>query len=113
MQTRLFSWKGGPCRPLHKIKQRKKQMKLYIGNLAFNTKEQEVREMLEQYGELESFDWITDRYTGKARGFCFAEMNNSDADTLIKAMNGKDFGGRVIKINEARAKSSRKKRRSW
>ncbi len=88
-------------------------MKLYIGNLAFNTKEQEVRQMLEQYGELESFDWITDRYTGKARGFCFAEMNNSDADTLIKAMNGKDFGGRLIKINEARAKSSRKKRRSW
>jgi len=88
-------------------------MKLYIGNLAFNAKEQEVKQMLEQYGKLESFDWITDRYTGKARGFCFAEMNNSDADTAIKTLNGKEFGGRVLKINEARAKSARKKRRSW
>jgi len=90
-----------------------KTMKLYIGNLAFNTKEQEVKQMLEQYGELESFDWITDRYTGKARGFCFAEMDNSDADSAIKALNGKELGGRILKINEARARKSRKKRRSW
>ncbi len=88
-------------------------MKLYIGNLAFNTTEDEVKKMLGEYGEIRSFDWITDRYTGKARGFCFAEMDNRDADTAIKALNGKEFGGRTLKINEARAKSSRKKRRSW
>lgn len=88
-------------------------MKLYIGNLAFNTTEKEVRAMLEEFGELESFDWITDRYTGKPRGFCFAEMNNSDADSAIKALNGKEFGGRALKINEARSKKSGRRRRSW
>ena len=89
-------------------------MKLYIGNLPFSASETEVRDMLEQYGSLDSFDWITDRYTGKARGFCFAEMNNSSADAAIKALNGKDMGGRSLKVNEAKPQKDRnRRRRSW
>ena len=88
-------------------------MKLYIGNLSFNTTETEVREMLEQYGTLNSFNWITDRDSGKPRGFCFAEMDNADADAAIKALNGKEYAGRDLKVNEARARNDRRKRRSW
>ncbi|HID96967.1 MAG TPA: RNA-binding protein [Thermodesulfobacteriaceae bacterium] len=88
-------------------------MKLYIGNLPFSISETEIREMLEEYGTLQSFDWITDRDTGRPRGFCFAEMDNSEADTAIKALNGKDLGGRNLKINEARARNDRRKKRSW
>ncbi len=88
-------------------------MKLYIGNLPFSTGEKEVRELLEQYGTLDSFSWITDRDTGRPRGFCFAEMNNAEADAAIKALNGKDFGGRDLKVNEAKARDKRHRRRSW
>ncbi len=89
-------------------------MKLYIGNLAYNVAEEDVRTMLEKYGSLESFDWITDRYTGKSRGFCFAEMDNSSADKAIKALNGKEFHGRILKINQARqGKKDRRKKRYW
>jgi RNA recognition motif-containing protein len=87
-------------------------MKLYIGNLPFNATEEKIREMLEQYGTLQSFNWITDRDTGKPRGFCFAEMDNADADTAIKSLNGKDFGGRNLKVNEAKPRDDRRKRRS-
>jgi len=89
-------------------------MKLYIGNLSFSSTETEVREMLEQYGPLTSFSWITDRDTGRPRGFCFAEMDNADADAAIKALNGKELGGRNLKVNEARARTERRNtRRSW
>jgi RNA recognition motif-containing protein len=88
-------------------------MKLYIGNLPFNTTEADVHKMLEQYGAIESFNWITDRDTGRPRGFCFAEMDNADADAAIKALNGKDLNGRSLKINEARARNERRKKRSW
>ena len=88
-------------------------MKLYIGNLPFSTTETEVREMIEQYGTVESFNWITDRDTGRPRGFCFAEMDNADADAAIKALNSKDFGGRNLKVNEARPRNDRRRKRSW
>jgi len=88
-------------------------MKLYIGNLPFNTTEAEVHKMLEQFGPIESFNWITDRDTGRPRGFCFAEMDNADADAAIKALNGKDLDGRSLKVNEARARNDRRKKRSW
>ncbi len=87
-------------------------MKLYIGNLSFNSTETEVRALLEQYGQLQSFDWITDRETGRSRGFCFAEMDNADADSAIKGLNGTEFGGRTIKVNEARPNNKRR-RQSW
>ncbi len=87
-------------------------MKLYIGNLSYNVQESDVREMLEKFGPIDSFDWLTDKLTGKCRGFCFAEMNNSDADSAIKSLNGKEFHGRILKINEARAKKN-KRRRGW
>jgi RNA recognition motif-containing protein len=88
-------------------------MKLYIGNLPFSATEEKIREMLEQYGTLQSFNWITDRDTGKPRGFCFAEMDNADADAAIKSLNGKDFGGRNLKVNEAKPRNDRRKKRSW
>ena len=88
-------------------------MKLYIGNLPFNATESQVRELLEQYGTLHSFNWITERETGRPRGFCFAEMDNADADAAIKALNGKDLGGRNLKVNEARARNTSRRRRFW
>ncbi len=86
-------------------------MKLYIGNLPFSSTESEVRSLLEGYGELQSFDWLTDRETGRCRGFCFAEMDNSIADTVIKDLNGKDFGGRALKVNVARPRQQRRRER--
>jgi len=87
-------------------------MKLYIGNLPFSASESEVRTLLEEYGELQSFDWLTDRETGRGRGFCFAEMDNSAADAAIKGLNGKEFGGRALKINKARPRQPRR-RQNW
>ena len=87
-------------------------MKLYIGNLPFSSTESEVRALLEEYGEIHSFDWLIDRETGRCRGFCFAEMDNSTADAVIKDLNGKEFGGRTIKVNEARPRQPRR-RQNW
>ena len=88
-------------------------MKLYIGNLSYNTNKNDVKKMLEEFGPLDSFDWLTDEYTGKCRGFCFAEMNNRDADAAIKKLNGIEFHGRILKINEARARKNKRKKRYW
>ncbi|OCC14717.1 RNA-binding protein [Dissulfuribacter thermophilus] len=87
-------------------------MKLYIGNLPFSSTESEVRALLEEHGEIQSFDWLIDRETGRCRGFCFAEMENAAADSVIKALNGKEFGGRTIKVNEARPRQPRR-RQNW
>lgn len=76
--------------------------KLYVGNLPFNVTEDQVRELFSQVGEVDSVKIITDRETGRSRGFCFVEMNN--ADEAVSALNGKDFGGRNLTVSEAREK---------
>jgi RNA recognition motif-containing protein len=75
--------------------------KLYVGNLPFDATEDSVRALFAAHGTVEKLSLITDRDTGRPRGFGFVEMSNSDATRAMQALNGKDFGGRALKINEA------------
>jgi RNA recognition motif-containing protein len=87
-------------------------MNIYIGNLAFNITEENLRSMFEAFGEIESAKVITDRFTGRSKGFGFVEMpSNSEADQAIKALNGKFIEGRNIKVNQANP-GGKKSRRS-
>ncbi len=79
--------------------------KLYIGNLPFGITEEQVREFFSQAGEVSSVKIITDRETGKSRGFCFVEMENGA--NAISELNGKDLGGRNITVSEAREREQR------
>jgi RNA recognition motif-containing protein len=75
--------------------------KLYVGNLPFSTTEAELREVFGQHGTVESINLITDRETGRPRGFAFIEMDASGADAARAALDGKDLGGRNIRVDEA------------
>lgn len=75
--------------------------RIYVGNLPFTASEDEVRELFEAYGTVTSVSLITDRETGRPRGFGFVEMEDG-ADEAISALDGNDMGGRPLKINEAR-----------
>ena len=75
--------------------------KLYIGNLPFSATEAELREVFEQHGTVESINVVTDRETGRPRGFAFIEMEDSGADAARQALDGKDIGGRNIRVDEA------------
>ena len=76
--------------------------KIYVGNLSFRTTEEELAALFEQVGSVESVSIITDRETGRSKGFGFVSMNDDDAEKAIAAFNGKDFGGRALTVNEAR-----------
>jgi cold-inducible RNA-binding protein len=81
---------------------------LYVGNLPHSTTEAELRNIFEAHGAVEKITLVTDRDTGRSRGFGFVEMTNaSEADKAIAALNGIDLGGRTLTINEAKAKSER------
>jgi RNA recognition motif-containing protein len=75
--------------------------KLYVGNLPFTATEDAVRALFAPHGNVEKISLITDRDTGRARGFGFVEMSNADASRAMQALNGTDFDGRTLKINEA------------
>ncbi len=75
--------------------------KLYVGNLPFSATDHEVRELFEAYGTVESVNLITDRETGRPRGFGFVEMEDG-ADEAIQALHQSDMGGRSLTVNEAR-----------
>jgi len=81
--------------------------RLYVGNLPFSADETAVRDLFEQNNRtVEEVKLITDRDTGRPRGFGFVEMGNSeDADAAIQELNGQDFGGRQLTVNEARERS--------
>ncbi len=82
--------------------------RIYVGNLNFRATDDEVRELFEEYGEVESVNLITDRETGRPRGFGFVEMADDDeADEAIGALDGADHQGRNLKVNEARPRESR------
>lgn len=81
--------------------------KLYVGNLPFDTDEEQVRELFSTYGDVRQVDMINDRDTGRFRGFCFVAMDNSEADAAINALNGYSFGGRPLKVNEAKPREER------
>lgn len=80
--------------------------KLYVGNLPYRATEQELKQHFAQFGEVSSAKIITDRETGRSRGFAFVEMENSDE--AISVLNGKDFGGRPLVVNEARERQPRR-----
>ena len=75
--------------------------KLYVGNLPFSATEDAVRTLFSEVGPVESVSLITDRDTGQPRGFGFVQMSQADASRAIQALNGKDFGGRPLRVNEA------------
>lgn len=79
---------------------------IYVGNLPFTVSEQELRALFEPYGEVGSIKLITDKETGRPRGFGFVEMEASGAAAAIQALNGKEVGGRSLRINEAQEKSA-------
>jgi len=76
--------------------------RIYVGNLPFSARENDVESLFAQYGEVLSVAVPTDRETGRVRGFAFVEMSNEDAAKAIAALNGTEFGGRALNINEAR-----------
>ncbi|OEU66218.1 RNA recognition motif domain-containing protein [Maridesulfovibrio frigidus] len=81
--------------------------KLYVGNLPWSATEDEIRSAFEAYGEVISINLIEDRETGRPRGFGFVEMDDSGALEVIANMDGKDFGGRNLKVNEAKPREER------
>jgi RNA recognition motif-containing protein len=82
--------------------------KLYVGNLSFSSTEADLRDLFGRHGSVESVNVITDRETGRPRGFAFVEMaEGSAAQDAIRALDGTDFGGRTIKVNEAQDRQNR------
>jgi len=80
---------------------------IYVGNLPFSATEDEVRGLFTPFGEVEAVKIITDRETGRPRGFAFVDMADEGADNAIKALEGHQMGGRALKINEARPRAPR------
>ena len=80
--------------------------KLYVGNLSFETTEAEIKELFAQAGQVDTVRIITDRDTGRSKGFGFVEMQEG-GDKAIAQMNGKDFNGRALTVNEARPMAPR------
>ena len=82
--------------------------KLYVGNLAFQTTSEELQELFAQAGTVESASVVEDRMTGRSRGFAFVEMATpEEAASAIEQMNGKEVGGRALKVNEAKPRENR------
>ena len=77
---------------------------LYVGNLPWSTKPEDLTNFFASYGEVVSSRIITDRETGRSRGFGFVEVADADADKMVESLNGADFGGRPITVNEAKPK---------
>lgn len=81
---------------------------IFVGNLSFNTNEDELRRVFEAYGPVDRVSIMMDRDTGRSRGFGFVEMsNNEDGEKAIAALNGSQVGGRTINVNEARPKAEK------
>jgi cold-inducible RNA-binding protein len=81
---------------------------LYVGNLPHSATEADLRTLFEGHGQIERVNIVTDRETGRARGFAFVEMSDSaEAEKAIATLNGTDLGGRTLTINEAKPKSDR------
>jgi RNA recognition motif-containing protein len=83
-------------------------MKLYVGNLAFATSSQDLQELFAQAGTVESASVVEDRETGRSRGFAFVEMaTKEEGDAAISQFDGKEVGGRALKVNEAKPREPR------
>jgi RNA recognition motif-containing protein len=82
-------------------------MKLYVGNLPFTYTSDELRQLFEQHGAVESADVVLDRDTGRSRGFGFVQMGDDEGRAAIEALDGVDAGGRRLTVNEARPRTDR------
>ncbi len=101
----LFALVFGPVRNYRKESTLKN---IFVGNLSFNTSEEELRKLFEAYGQVDRVSILTDRETGRSRGFGFVEMTNAEeGEKAIAGLNGSQFGGRTINVNEARPKAER------
>jgi cold-inducible RNA-binding protein len=81
---------------------------IFVGNLSFNTSEDELRQLFEPYGQVDRVSIMTDRDTGRSRGFGFVEMaSDEEGEKAIAGLNGSQVGGRTLNINEARPKTDR------
>jgi cold-inducible RNA-binding protein len=86
-------------------------MKLYVGNLSFDTSEADLQDIFEQFGTVREIRVINDRETGRSRGFAFVTMgNDAEGQAAIATLHGKQFAGRTITVNEARPKEERPRR---
>lgn len=79
--------------------------KIYVGNLPFSASETDIRTLFSQHGTVESVNVITDRETGRPRGFAFVEMARADAARAIQSLNGKEMDGRALRVNEAQERT--------
>lgn len=83
---------------------------LYVGNLPWSATEEEVRNLFATHGSVSSVKLISDRETGRARGFGFVEMEDADAASAVEALDGMSFGGRTLRVNEAQPRTPRQPR---
>jgi nucleolin len=95
---------GGPAGGFNS--QGKDEVKLYVGNLSFNTQQEDIQREFEKFGAVSDCFMPTDRDTGKARGFCFVTMAAASAETACNKMNGVEIDGRALRVNEAQPKGS-------
>jgi RNA recognition motif-containing protein len=81
---------------------------VYVGNLDFGASEQDIRSLFEQYGQVDNVSLVRDKFSGQSRGFAFVEMSNdSEAETAIQNLNGRQLGNRNLTVNEARPREER------
>lgn len=80
---------------------------IYVGNIPFSASEDDLRDLFAQHGDVVSVKFIMDRETGRFRGFGFVEMEDTEAEAAIEALDGGDMGGRNLKVNEARPRAPR------
>jgi RNA recognition motif-containing protein len=100
----------------HQRESDRRMKKIYVGNLPFTTTEEEIKSLFAEHGEVGSISLVTDRETGRPRGFAFVEMAPDAADEAIKALDGKDLSGRSLRVNVARPRRDDggfQSRRSW
>ncbi len=86
-------------------------MNIYVGNLSYDTTEEQLRQTFESFGEVSSVNIITDKYTGESRGFAFVEMSDQDAAmAAISGLNSQELNGRSLNVNEARPRNDKNNR---
>ena len=97
------------------MNEEKKEMTktIYVGNLPFSSSEDQLNELFGRFGAVHSINLISDRETGRPRGFGFVQMEPEEAEAAIEALNGSELGGRVLRVNEARPRAERRPRRDW
>lgn len=89
-------------------------MNMYVSNLGFHTSDEDLKKLFEEFGQVTSAKVITDRETGRSRGFGFVEMSSGkEADEAMSKLNGKEIEGRAISVSVAREKENRSGKRSW